>query len=70
MYAWVVRKRGQESICKSGDGFVKVENVKLPDSSLAQLDEKLSLKECEQKCLQNCSCTRMEVWIQRSKSGV
>ncbi|XP_030971411.1 G-type lectin S-receptor-like serine/threonine-protein kinase At1g11410 isoform X2 [Quercus lobata] len=52
-----VRKRGQESICKSGDGFVKVENVKLPDSSLAQLDEKLSLKECEQKCLQNCNCT-------------
>ncbi|KAK7852181.1 g-type lectin s-receptor-like serine/threonine-protein kinase, partial [Quercus suber] len=52
-----VRKRGQESICKSGDGFVKVENVKPPDSSLAQLDEKLSLKECEQKCLQNCSCT-------------
>nr|POE84508.1 g-type lectin s-receptor-like serine/threonine-protein kinase [Quercus suber] len=52
-----VRKRGQESICKSGDGFVKVENVKLPDSSVAQLDEKLSFKECKQKCLQNCSCT-------------
>ncbi|KAF3972341.1 hypothetical protein CMV_004150 [Castanea mollissima] len=52
-----VRKRGQESICKSGDGFVKVENVKLPDSSPAQLDEKLSLKDCRQKCLQNCSCT-------------
>ena len=52
-----VRKRGQESICKSGDGFATVENVKLPDSSLAQLDEKLSFEECEQKCRQNCSCT-------------
>uniref|UniRef100_A0A7N2LUT2 Receptor-like serine/threonine-protein kinase n=1 Tax=Quercus lobata TaxID=97700 RepID=A0A7N2LUT2_QUELO len=52
-----VRKRGQESICKSGDGFAKVENVKLPDSSLAQLDENLSLKDCQQQCLQNCNCT-------------
>ena len=58
-----VRKRGPESICKSGDGFVKVESVKLPDSSYAQIEKKLfsfenlSLKECEQKCLQNCNCT-------------
>nr|POE81310.1 g-type lectin s-receptor-like serine/threonine-protein kinase [Quercus suber] len=52
-----VRKRGPESICKSGDGFAKVENVKLPDSSFAQLDKKLSLKECKQQCLQNCNCT-------------
>nr|POE95529.1 g-type lectin s-receptor-like serine/threonine-protein kinase [Quercus suber] len=51
-----VRKRGQASICKSGDGFVKVENVKLPDSSFARVDEKLSLKDCEQQCLENCSC--------------
>nr|POF14823.1 g-type lectin s-receptor-like serine/threonine-protein kinase rks1 [Quercus suber] len=52
-----VRKRGQESICKSGDRFVKVENVMLPDSSFAQLDKELSLKECKQQCLQNCNCT-------------
>ncbi|KAM4113086.1 hypothetical protein ACJW30_05G192100 [Castanea mollissima] len=51
-----VRKRGQASICKSGDGFLKVENVKLPDSSFARVDEKLSLKECQQQCLKNCSC--------------
>ncbi|KAF3955458.1 hypothetical protein CMV_019323 [Castanea mollissima] len=51
-----VKKRGQASICKSGDGFVKVENVKLPDSSFARVDEKLSLQECEQQCLENCSC--------------
>ena len=52
-----VRKRGQDSICKSGDRFVKVENVKLPDSSFAQLDKKLSLEECKQQCLRNCNCT-------------
>ncbi|KAM3703890.1 hypothetical protein ACJW31_04G132700 [Castanea mollissima] len=52
-----VKKHGRASICKSGEEFVKVENVKLPDSSFARVDEKLSLKECEQKCLENCSCT-------------
>ena len=52
-----VRKHGPESICKSGDGFVKVENVKLPDSSFAQLDKKLSLKECQQKMRAECCCT-------------
>ncbi|KAF3944775.1 hypothetical protein CMV_028793 [Castanea mollissima] len=52
-----VKKHGRASICKSGEEFVKVENVKLPDSSFARIDEKLSLKECEQKCLENCSCT-------------
>ena len=52
-----VKKHGRESICKGGEEFVKVENVKLLDSSFARVDEKLSLKECEQKCLENCSCT-------------
>ncbi|KAL4634041.1 hypothetical protein ACB092_04G168700 [Castanea dentata] len=52
-----VKKHGRASICKSGEEFVKVENVKLPDGSFARVDEKLSLKECEQKCLENCSCT-------------
>ncbi|XP_050259213.1 G-type lectin S-receptor-like serine/threonine-protein kinase RKS1 [Quercus robur] len=52
-----VKKHGRASICMSGEEFVKVENVKLPDSSFARVDEKLSLKECEQKCLENCSCT-------------
>uniref|UniRef100_A0A7N2MMQ4 Reverse transcriptase zinc-binding domain-containing protein n=1 Tax=Quercus lobata TaxID=97700 RepID=A0A7N2MMQ4_QUELO len=60
----VIRKnKGRVMASFSEDSPANVENVKLPDSSLAQIDEKLSLKECEQKCLQNCSCTRMEVWI-------
>ncbi|XP_075665965.1 G-type lectin S-receptor-like serine/threonine-protein kinase RKS1 [Castanea sativa] len=52
-----VKKHGRASICKSGEEFVKVESVKLPDSSFARVDEKLSLKECERQCLKNCSCT-------------
>jgi hypothetical protein len=29
----------------------------LPDTSHARVDMSLSLKECEQECLRNCSCT-------------
>ena len=52
-----VKKHGRASVCKSGEEFVKVENVKFPDSSFARVDEKLSSKECERRCLENCSCT-------------
>jgi hypothetical protein len=45
------------SACHSGEGFVKLRHVKLPDTSHARVDMSLSLKECEQECLRNCSCT-------------
>ncbi|PKI43574.1 hypothetical protein CRG98_036033 [Punica granatum] len=45
------------STCRSREGFVKVALVKLPDTSRAYVDMGLSLKECEQECLKNCSCT-------------
>ncbi|XP_028801016.1 G-type lectin S-receptor-like serine/threonine-protein kinase At1g11410 [Neltuma alba] len=46
------------SICKSGEGFVKVARVKVPDTSKARADksESISLKGCEEKCLRDCSC--------------
>jgi hypothetical protein len=31
--------------------------VKVPDSSIARVDMSLSLKECEEECLRNCSYT-------------
>jgi hypothetical protein len=51
-----VRSQGV-SACHSGEGFVKLPGVKLPDTSIARVDMSLSLKECEQECLRNCSCT-------------
>ncbi|PKI72922.1 hypothetical protein CRG98_006622 [Punica granatum] len=45
------------SICQSGEGFVMVRHVKVPDTSRAHASMSLSLKECEQKCLRDCSCT-------------
>ncbi|XP_039167305.1 G-type lectin S-receptor-like serine/threonine-protein kinase RKS1 [Eucalyptus grandis] len=45
------------SLCRSGEGFVKVERVKLPDTSTAHVDMNLSLNKCEQECLSDCNCT-------------
>ncbi|KAJ0045510.1 hypothetical protein Pint_04392 [Pistacia integerrima] len=42
--------------CEGGDGFIKVDNIKLPDLIDVSLNESMSLKECETKCLSNCSC--------------
>ncbi|XP_075648559.1 G-type lectin S-receptor-like serine/threonine-protein kinase RKS1 [Castanea sativa] len=44
------------SMCYNGEGFVKLANMKLPDTSIAHADMSLSMQECEQKCLRNCSC--------------
>ncbi|XP_050210120.1 G-type lectin S-receptor-like serine/threonine-protein kinase RKS1 [Mercurialis annua] len=56
--AGCVRKREKtSSICRNGEGFIKVKRVKLPDTSVAALvNESLSSTECEQLCLRNCSC--------------
>ncbi|KAE8714935.1 G-type lectin S-receptor-like serine/threonine-protein kinase RKS1 [Hibiscus syriacus] len=52
-----VRKRGI-SMCGNGEGFVKFPHVKVPDTSAAQAlaDMSMGLKQCEEKCLRNCSC--------------
>ncbi|CAL1352752.1 unnamed protein product [Linum trigynum] len=43
--------------CKKGEGFVRVQRVKLPDTSGSWFDRNMSLRDCKQKCLKNCSCT-------------
>ncbi|KAM5577694.1 G-type lectin S-receptor-like serine/threonine-protein kinase RKS1 [Rosa sericea] len=50
-----VRKKGA-SVCKTGEGFVKVSPVKAPDSSTAHVNLTLGPKECEEECLRDCSC--------------
>ncbi|KAL5737871.1 hypothetical protein ACOSP7_030632 [Xanthoceras sorbifolium] len=42
--------------CERGDGFLQVGSIKLPDLLEVSLIEGISLKECEAKCLKNCSC--------------
>ncbi|XP_065877706.1 G-type lectin S-receptor-like serine/threonine-protein kinase RKS1 isoform X2 [Euphorbia lathyris] len=57
--AGCVQKRNETKAlpCSNGEGFVKVEHVKLPDTSIsALLSRNLSSKECEKLCLRNCTC--------------
>jgi len=55
-----VRKKGT-SICRNGEGFVKVVSLKVPDISVAVVKGGLSLEACEEECLRNCSCTSYAV---------
>jgi hypothetical protein len=54
-----VKKKLGLSMCRNGEGFVKVESLKVPDSSFdaAWIGMSMSSSECEQACLMNCSCT-------------
>ncbi|KAJ8761883.1 hypothetical protein K2173_005594 [Erythroxylum novogranatense] len=50
-------RKGNVSVCRSGEGFIKVARVRVPDTSVALADMNLNLKACKQECLKNCSCT-------------
>ncbi|KAK3199340.1 hypothetical protein Dsin_022755 [Dipteronia sinensis] len=43
--------------CQHGDGFMKHEAIKLPDTSHSRTEKYISLVECKKLCLSNCSCT-------------
>lgn len=40
-----------------GDGFLKYSGMKLPDSRQTQAKQRLTLDQCREECLRNCSCT-------------
>ncbi|PWA66397.1 S-locus glycoprotein domain-containing protein [Artemisia annua] len=43
--------------CKNGsEGFIKYSNIKLPDTKRTWFNTSMSLENCAEKCLQNCSC--------------
>lgn len=50
-------RKPESLICRKGEGFVKVANVKVPDTSNAQVISNLSLKACKEECLRNCNRT-------------
>ncbi|KAF7126341.1 hypothetical protein RHSIM_Rhsim11G0022500 [Rhododendron simsii] len=51
-----IKKREALSMCQNGEGFVKVANAKIPDTSKARVRISLSIHECKAECLRNCSC--------------
>ncbi|GKV42582.1 hypothetical protein SLEP1_g49965 [Rubroshorea leprosula] len=42
--------------CQGGDVFKKFRGLKLPNATHSLVNKTLSLKECKDKCTQNCSC--------------
>uniref|UniRef100_A0ACD5VWE2 Uncharacterized protein n=1 Tax=Avena sativa TaxID=4498 RepID=A0ACD5VWE2_AVESA len=60
--AWALRD-GRDGCVRSTplgcgtDGFVTVRHAKVPDTTRSVLDMGLSLEQCRQACLGNCSCT-------------
>ncbi|KAK9092244.1 hypothetical protein Syun_027155 [Stephania yunnanensis] len=46
--------RKRELLCGKGDGFLKLEKRKLPDTSNARV---YMIEDCEVECRKNCSCT-------------
>uniref|UniRef100_A0A6N2M3F3 Receptor-like serine/threonine-protein kinase n=1 Tax=Salix viminalis TaxID=40686 RepID=A0A6N2M3F3_SALVM len=58
-----VRKRQQtSSVCDHGEGFVKIENYFLPDTSNATwVDMSKSRADCELECKRICSCSAYSI---------
>ncbi|GLT51481.1 hypothetical protein SLA2020_248880 [Shorea laevis] len=42
--------------CQADDGFIQFGRLKLPDATHSWVNKTMSLEECRDKCLQNCSC--------------
>jgi hypothetical protein len=62
--AWALRDgrdgcvRSTPLDCRNGtDGFVTVRHAKVPDTERSAVDWSLTLDQCRQACLRNCSCT-------------
>nr|CAB3458265.1 unnamed protein product [Digitaria exilis] len=49
-------KRDTPLNCTGGDGFLRLEGVKLPDTTNATEDAAITVEQCRQRCLANCSC--------------
>ncbi|KAK1582975.1 hypothetical protein Q3G72_019893 [Acer saccharum] len=43
--------------CEKGDEFRNYTGLKLPDTSNSTFNTSMSLQECKEKCLKDCSCT-------------
>nr|AAS94115.1 S-locus glycoprotein [Raphanus sativus] len=41
----------------SRDGFTRIKNMKLPETTMATVNRSIGVKECEKRCLSDCNCT-------------
>uniref|UniRef100_A0A1J3GZP2 non-specific serine/threonine protein kinase n=1 Tax=Noccaea caerulescens TaxID=107243 RepID=A0A1J3GZP2_NOCCA len=63
------KKNSAASKCRERDEFVKLERVKIPDTSAARVDMNITLKDCKQRCSRNCSCVAYASAHHESEGG-
>nr|AAL17680.1 S-locus glycoprotein [Raphanus sativus] len=51
------KRRTRLSCSGDGDGFTRMKNMKLPETTMAIVDRSIGVKECKKRCLSNCNCT-------------
>nr|BAA82743.1 glycoprotein [Brassica rapa] len=49
--------RSSKLSCGEGDGFLRMSQMKLPETSEALVEKRIGLKECREKCVRDCNCT-------------
>ncbi|KAJ1700793.1 hypothetical protein LUZ63_000572 [Rhynchospora breviuscula] len=59
---WDLRDTSAGCIRRTGlnctsDGFIRISDVKLPETTNATVDSTVGLEDCRNRCLKNCSCT-------------
>ncbi|CAH8355399.1 unnamed protein product [Eruca vesicaria subsp. sativa] len=62
-------RRDATLTCRGREVFVKLERVKIPDTSGASVDMNITLKECKQRCLGNCTCVAYASAYYESEGG-
>ncbi|XP_019169087.1 PREDICTED: G-type lectin S-receptor-like serine/threonine-protein kinase At1g11410 isoform X2 [Ipomoea nil] len=50
-------QRNNTEVCHNGEGFARLESMKIPDTETAEVNRGIGLEECKERCLNNCSCT-------------
>lgn len=50
-------RRVKLSCVKGEEDFLKISNLKLPDTRASWYDKSMDLNECKSKCFRNCSCS-------------
>ena len=58
------------STCQRGERFEKMARVKVPDTSVTRVNMSLGLKECENKCLSDCTCIAYTSAYSETNGGI
>ncbi|XP_014508974.1 G-type lectin S-receptor-like serine/threonine-protein kinase At1g11410 [Vigna radiata var. radiata] len=62
-------RKSNVSTCGSGEGFVEVARVKVPDTSKARVVAMIGMRECRERCLKDCTCAAYTSANESSESG-